>query len=69
MIGQDNQQVLVKHGSIYIHVNPCRLRLVNQDSSVITEFSEKIVEMNEKKSVWKRILIVTMMKQKIQQMT
>ena len=49
VLGQDNQQVLVKHDSIYVCVHPCRLRLVNQDSSVITEFSEKIVETNEKK--------------------
>ena len=30
-IGQESQEVLVKHGSIYIHIRPCRLMLEHQD--------------------------------------
>ena len=31
VIGQDGQQVLVKHGSTYVRVHPCRLALQNAD--------------------------------------
>ena len=27
VLGQDGQQVLVKHGGVYIRVHPCRLKL------------------------------------------
>ena len=33
VLGQDGQQVLVKHGGIYVRVHPCRLMLVNSDCS------------------------------------
>ena len=31
VLGQDGQQVLVKHGSYYVRVHPCRLRLIHQE--------------------------------------
>ena len=39
VIGQDGQQVLVKHGSTYVRVHPCRLQLENPEinSSEITK--------------------------------
>ena len=30
VLGQDGQQVLVKHGSYYVRIHPCRLRLTQQ---------------------------------------
>ena len=32
VIGKDGQQVLVKHGGVYIRVHPCRIQLCNQTS-------------------------------------
>ena len=32
MLGQDGQQVLVKHGGVYVRVHPCRLSLENLSS-------------------------------------
>ena len=32
VIGQDGQQILVKHGGLYIRVHPCRLQLYQQES-------------------------------------
>ena len=32
VLGQDDQQVLIKNGSTYIRVHPCRLQLINQNS-------------------------------------
>ena len=29
VIGQENQQVLIKHGSTYHRMHPCRLRLID----------------------------------------
>ena len=33
VIGQEGQQVLVKHGSAYVQVHPCRLELVERGTS------------------------------------
>ena len=35
VLGQDGQQILVKHGSTYVRVHPCRLRLERPTKSVI----------------------------------
>ena len=32
VIGQDGQNVLVKHGSYYVRVHPCRLQLINSNA-------------------------------------
>ena len=34
VLGQDGQQVLVKHGSYYIHVHPCRLTLERTPTTI-----------------------------------
>ena len=46
VLGQDGQQVLVKHGGIYIRVHPCRLKLEEYPShekikTNYNEYSEK----------------------------
>ena len=45
VIGQDNQQVLVKHGSVYVRVHPCRLTLVKK-----TDFVEEREDITNKES-------------------
>ena len=40
VIGQDGQQVLIKHGGSYIRVHPCRLQHFNE-KSIMTEVSRK----------------------------
>ena len=35
VLGQDGQQVLVKNGSRYIRVYPCRLQLINEPKTII----------------------------------
>ena len=41
VIGQDGQQVLIKHGSSYVHVHPCRVMLKDSNSgSYIKPFSD-----------------------------
>ena len=37
VLGQDGQQVLVKHGSVYIRVHPCRLQLTSNSEQTHTE--------------------------------
>ena len=34
VLGQDGQQVLVKNGSNYIQVHPCRLQLINENPEI-----------------------------------
>jgi len=34
VLGQDSQQVLIKHGSYYVGVHPCSIKLVHQESNV-----------------------------------
>ena len=34
IIGKEKHQVFVKHGSIYVHVNPCHLRHVNENNHI-----------------------------------
>ena len=33
-MGQDGQQILVKHGSYYVRVHPCRIKLVHSDTEL-----------------------------------
>ena len=40
VIGQDGQQVLVKHGSTYVRVHPCRLALKNSELSMPSDSSK-----------------------------
>ena len=37
VIGRDAQQILVKHGGLYIRVHPCRLQLCNQEAQETAE--------------------------------
>ena len=39
VIGQDGQQVLVKHGGTYVRVHPCRLALQNNDNKIALDHS------------------------------
>ena len=34
IIGKEKHQVFVKHGEIYVHVNPCHLRHVNENNQL-----------------------------------
>ena len=42
VIGQDGQQVLVKHGSTYVRVHPCRLTLQNSDIRLSPDSNKSI---------------------------
>ena len=33
ILGQDEQQILIRHRSYYVRVNPCRVKLVKSDST------------------------------------
>eukprot|EP00111_Clytia_hemisphaerica_P014173 TCONS_00041752-protein len=35
VLGQDGQQILVKHGSHYVRVHPCRAKLVHENDKPI----------------------------------
>lgn len=41
VLGQDGQQVLVKNGSIYVRVHPCRLQLVHKNYEHIQDISNE----------------------------
>ena len=45
VLGQDGQQILIKHGSYYVRVHPCRAKLVHDDCS---NQSEKRAETEDK---------------------
>ena len=42
VLGQDGQQVLVKHGSFYIRVHPCRLQLCQKENEKLTNTNENV---------------------------
>ena len=46
VIGQEGQQVLVKHGGVYIRVHPCRLTLEKQ---TVVGFDDTVKEMEKLK--------------------
>ena len=52
VLGQDGQQVLVKHGVIYIRIHPCRLKLEECPSREKTKgnYSEKPIDCSNKVS-------------------
>ena len=49
VLGQDGQQILVKHGSFYVRVHPCRIKLVPNvtPTSATPELSEPTIENTE----------------------
>ena len=55
VIGQDGQQVLVKHGSVYVRVHPCRLTLEhdqqNHNTSTINTESQDVQSTSISKNV------------------
>ena len=50
VLGQDQQQVLVKHGSYYVHVHPCRLSLT-WSTNIKNNNTNNKVEIDEIKEV------------------
>ena len=50
VIGQDGQQVLVKHGSTYVRVHPCRLVLQHNDSRISSDSNENATSLDKSTS-------------------
>ena len=48
VIGKEKHQVFIKHGGVYVRVNPCHLRHVNEELTFSNENSEKDDENSEK---------------------
>ena len=48
VLGQDGQQILIKHGSYYVRVHPCRVKLVNAGN--LNDGSHKEGDSDEEKS-------------------
>ena len=46
VIGQDGQQVLVKHGSTYVRVHPCRLTLQDNNFRMLPDSNESVGKKN-----------------------
>ena len=44
VIGQDEQQVLVKHSSSYVRVHPCQLQLINMEENELERREPKLKE-------------------------
>lgn len=51
VLGQDGKQILIKHGSYYVRVHPCRIKLVNNDLEIKqTEMDTQAINNNDYES-------------------
>ena len=50
VLGQDGQQVLVKNGSTYVRVHPCRLQLIQKGYETIQESNKQHNDITENRT-------------------
>ena len=59
VLGQDGQQVLIKHGSYYVRVHPCRIKLVQPELEPSTRSNHSKTNIIEKETEKESLLLST----------
>ena len=54
--GQEGNQSLVKHGSVYIRVHPCRLKLKNENQTLDKVIDQDVSNQTTKESKKREVL-------------